>query len=413
MEIHALEILENMLLVANIPSVILRKDGSNLSDIDGGFRLRIYENCSYDPVMNFCRLHLKPGTIMWNSDKYQFIYFLLHVPESYINLEQTSYLFIGPILEKRPSPEEIRNIMENCHIPQNFFSDISAFYGTVPVVENTETFECALQNLADVLFQRKYHTVIFPEYDMVFDSFSIPAKEPTEYIRENSPMGADSIKKRYDLESKMLQAVSAGDYSKAHICYQQLSNFYVSPRTSDPVQNARNFLIVLNTLLRKASEAGGVHPFYIDDLSTKFALAINQTVHHPDLKALAGNMIHKYCLLVKNHAMKGYSPVTEQIVSYIDFHYMEDLNLTFFSEMFHMTKTYLSSLFKKETGFTLTDYIHHIRMRKAITLINSTSMSIGEIASACGYNDNNYFFRIFKRTYGISPKQYQKSISHI
>ena len=123
-------------------------------------------------------------------------------------------------------------------------------------------------------------------------------------------------------------------------------------------------------------------------------------------------MIHKYCLLVKNHAMKGYSAVTKEIISYIDFHYMEDLTLNRLAEMFNISKTYLSNLFRRETGVTLTEYIHQVRMRKAITLINSSALPVAAIATACGYNDINYFTRIFKRTYGLSPKQYQKSVMH-
>lgn len=84
-----------------------------------------------------------------------------------------------------------------------------------------------------------------------------------------------------------------------------------------------------------------------------------------DVNALSSEMIHKYCLLVKNHAMKGYSAVTKEIISYIDFHYTEDLNLNYFAGMFNMSKTYLSNLFKKETGVTLTDFIHQVRMRPA------------------------------------------------
>ena len=160
----------------------------------------------------------------------------------------------------------------------------------------------------------------------------------------------------------------------------------------------------------KAVEAGGVHPLYIDDLSTKFAVLINEVSSLSDVNTLSSEMIHKYCLLVKNHAMKGYSAVTKEIISYIDFHYTEDLNLNYFAGMFNMSKTYLSNLFKKETVVTLTDFIHQVRMRKAITLINSSALPITAIATACGYNDINYFIRVFKRTYGLSPKQYQKSI---
>lgn len=91
---------------------------------------------------------------------------------------------------------------------------------------------------------------------------------------------------------------------------------------------------------------------------------------------------------------------------------VEDLTLNRLAEMFNISKTYLSNLFRRETGVTLTEYIHQVRMRKAITLINSSALPVAAIATACGYNDINYFTRIFKRTYGLSPKQYQKSVMH-
>ena len=107
----------------------------------------------------------------------------------------------------------------------------------------------------------------------------------------------------------------------------------------------------------------------------------------------------------------GFSKVIKEVVSYIDFHYAEDLNLSFFAEMFHISRNYLSGLYKKETGMTLTDYIHQVRSRRAITLINSSSLSITTIAVSCGYNDINYFTRMFKKIYGVSPTQYRLSVT--
>ena len=210
----------------------------------------------------------------------------------------------------------------------------------------------------------------------------------------------------------MLEAVSKGDYKHAKELHQKFGSFHIQPRTENLLRNTQNFQIILNTLCRKAAELGGVHPLYIDDLSTKFAVLINEARTQRELTGIANDIIHKYCLLVQNHAMKGYSPVIKDIISYIDFHYAEDLSLSFFADQFNLTKTYLSGLFKKEVKITLTDYIHQIRIRRAITLINSSSLSISTIASACGYQDINYFIRVFKKMNGVSPKQYQKMILH-
>ncbi len=159
-------------------------------------------------------------------------------------------------------------------------------------------------------------------------------------------------------------------------------------------------------------DQAGVLLLYIVDFSTRFATEINRLVSPEALDTLMSSMIREYCLLVKNRAMKGYSTVTRQIVSYIDFHYTEELSLTYFANMFNLSRAYLSDLFHRETGTTLTDFIHQVRLRRAITLLNTSTLPITAIATACGYNDINYFIRRFKKAYGLSPKQYLKFIRH-
>lgn len=122
-------------------------------------------------------------------------------------------------------------------------------------------------------------------------------------------------------------------------------------------------------------------------------------------------MIHKYCLLVRNHSMKNYSQLTQRCITYIDFHYAEPLSLSFFADMCHVTKSYLSTLFKKETDTNITDYIHSVRIRHALVLLNSTALPIHAIAASCGYSDINYFIKIFKRLNGNSPKQYRSQMT--
>ena len=115
--------------------------------------------------------------------------------------------------------------------------------------------------------------------------------------------------------------------------------------------------------------------------------------------------------------MASYDVVGIWVVFYIvdvykrqDFHYAEPLTLAFFADMCHVTKSYLSSLFKKETGSNLTDYIHGVRIRHSLQLLNSTTLPIHVVANGCGYTDVNYFIKIFKRIHGISPKQYRNQM---
>lgn len=408
MDLNNLELFLKVLNATNTNSVILKADRSNLMLIDNLFRQRLYKDFSYSDTFELLEHQIGENSLIRHTDEFLLTYFFLRIPEEYLEEGETSLMSIGPVTEGRQSPEDIYHIMRDNQIPERLYQEISAFYDTVPATDNLAVQEETILSLASGLFRRDYHPEYLPANAVLFHNGANIFKT----VKDNPQMAKDSLAERYKVENELMTAISSGDYTRAHNLHGKLLSYHIRPRSENPFRNQQHLAIILNTLCRKAAELGGVHPLYIDDLSTRFAVLINEVNSISDVSALISEMIHKYCLLVKNYAIKGYSAVTKEIISYIDFHYTEDLNLNFFSEMFNVSKTYLSNLFRKETGITLTEFIHQVRMRKAITLINSSALPITAIATACGYNDINYFIRIFKRTYGLSPKQYQKTVMH-
>lgn len=100
-----------------------------------------------------------------------------------------------------------------------------------------------------------------------------------------------------------------------------------------------------------------------------------------------------------------------KIIAYLNVHYTEELSLSYLAEQYNIESTYLSRLFKKETGETLISYIIKKRIEHAAELLSETAYSINEVASMVGYDDYNYFNRVFKKTVGISPGEYKKRSS--
>lgn len=94
----------------------------------------------------------------------------------------------------------------------------------------------------------------------------------------------------------------------------------------------------------------------------------------------------------------------------ISFNLTADLSLTAISTEFSLNSSYLSTLFKKETGTTLTNYVNGKRMEHAIYLLNTTMLPIQDIAVQCGINDVNYFTKLFKKTKNKTPTQYRELI---
>lgn len=97
----------------------------------------------------------------------------------------------------------------------------------------------------------------------------------------------------------------------------------------------------------------------------------------------------------------------EKAKHYIGQHFTEPLSVADIAGYTCLSPSYLSFLFKRETGFTLTRYIDRLRIENAKELLIMTSRSVKEISSIAGYTDQNYFSRLFKRHEGISPVEYR------
>lgn len=192
-----------------------------------------------------------------------------------------------------------------------------------------------------------------------------------------------------------------------------MENFSAIPfekRLDDPLRNLKNYGIIMNTLLRKAAEAGGVHPFYLDDISSSFAARLEQVPSVSAVQALMTEMFRSYCQLVRQRSMKQYSAVVQKTLIMIDADLSADLSLSKLAKAQNISAGYLSAIFKKETGKTITDYINSERMQLAAHLLKTTTLQVQTVAAHCGILDVQYFSKVFKKYMKKTPKAYRESL---
>lgn len=96
------------------------------------------------------------------------------------------------------------------------------------------------------------------------------------------------------------------------------------------------------------------------------------------------------------------------VQNYVRQHYAEDLSLEFLAGMVYLSPAYLSRLFKRETGETLSAYVQNVRIEQAKTLLRTTSLKTYEVAERVGIPDPVYFSRIFKKVTGIKPRDFRR-----
>lgn len=105
---------------------------------------------------------------------------------------------------------------------------------------------------------------------------------------------------------------------------------------------------------------------------------------------------------------KPFSQMVQKIVDIVQEESQQDFNLSVLAEELHINVVYLGQLFKKETQSSFSQYLNQIRIRKAQQLLLHTEKNIAEIAEEVGYNNTNYFSKMFKKLNGLIPKEFRE-----
>lgn len=97
----------------------------------------------------------------------------------------------------------------------------------------------------------------------------------------------------------------------------------------------------------------------------------------------------------------------DQLTTHIDNHYSSKLSLESLGNEFFLSRGYISALFKKELDTTFSNYLNNTRISQAKRLLKSSHYRVYEVGNLCGYPDNQYFTKVFKKYVGITPSKYR------
>lgn len=387
----------------HIHSSIVVEGQSSDDEIDIGLRdfLEMTEN--YNQLFDEPWKNIKENTIYKLIDIFNCCYIFMLLPET----EKKSVLIAGPYTNKEITYQNLVQIAEKHSVPPVIFSQIEKYFSNITVVKDERYIMAFCNSLAEVMWKGSNNFAVETVTNFMneavinesIDTFKLKADDPMLSVR--------ILEERYAAENRMIQAVSQGNVHTVEQLFSNASNLVFERRTPDPVRNMKNYLIISNTLFRKAAEYGAVHPFYIDGISTDFAKRIEMVGTVADAGELMRKMVKKYCKLVKTHSMRNYSPFVQKVMTLIDSDLTADLSLKRFADILSVNPSYLSALFKKETGKTLTEYVAQKRIEHAAYLLRTTNLQIQTVAQHCGIYDVNYFAKIFKKIIGKTPKEYR------
>lgn len=350
---------------------------------------------------------MKENTIYKFSDALMCNYYIWLLPDTD---ERTAFV-VGPYLKTDISSVQIMENAESVNLDPRKIKSLDYYLGNVPLILDENAIFAVIGSFAERIWggSDAYNLVdMGNEQTPVLNSFNL--KTMANETEDSTAFNMHLMEQRYSYENELMNAVSQGLTHKAELLLTNFSEISFEKRAADPLRNIKNYFIIMNTLLRKAAENGGVHPIYIDSISSSYAKRIEELSSTDGTGKFMVEIFRAYSNLVKNHSISKFSPAVQKTIVTVDSDLTADLSLNALSTLNNVSAGYLSTLFKNETGQTLTEFVNRRRVKMAKKLLKTTNLQVQTIAQHCGILDVQYFTKLFKKYEGKTPKEYRASL---
>ncbi len=327
----------------------------------------------------------------------------LNIHLFFFRFEGNTYL-VGPYVVEEYNDADMQSFLIKNNIPVSQNIPLKLYYTGLPVIVSSQVQHTITSCLA--AFQTP-----LPEYNyrrlLGFEEDAMDAKVYQETIVDYS-----KIYQRYDTENRFLESITNGDVSQIMKGFESLTN---QPKSALEIYRStvyQNPSSIIRALARKAAEKGGLSVVIIDEITQRYVHKMSQANAVNQSTNLVMEMILELTQAVsdskKNTA--GYSPAVKKAVEFIYLNYSQNISMEALAEHTGYSVSHLSKCFKEETGQSITAFIAKKRCDKAATLLKDTELNIQDIGNYVGYPDNNYFVKVFKKNYGMTPTAYRTSL---
>ena len=347
---------------------------------------------------------IKENTLYRAKEKLGIEYIYLVLP----GRNEKNILLVGPYAKRQHTQQSALELAEKYKIDPRYHKLFQNYLISLPTVSDGNSIYNVIETFCEHIWGIGGYSI--EELDRTENEYFSFISSNAEDGDERSILASMRLmEERYHYENELIRYVSQGQTARAEMLLSNFSAAHFEKRVADNLRNVKNYCIITNTLLRKAVEQGGVHPLNIDKTSSDFAVRIERCSNVSECTELMRDMFRSYCKLVNKFSTRELSPIVQKVVFMIDSDISSDLSLSGLAEAVNVSSGYLSSIFKREIGSTVMDYIIAKRMKHACYLLSSTHLQIQTVALHCGIMDVQYFSKLFKKKVGMTPREYRSS----
>ncbi|MFG6147954.1 helix-turn-helix domain-containing protein [Halobacillus sp. B23F22_1] len=339
-----------------------------------------------------------PFQLQLFSDIY-YQYFFFYPVKNYIG--EFTYIGIGPYLMQEIGRFQVRKMLVLYGMDFSYEGETVEYFSKLPIID-IKKLE-SMERLLNTLLPGKTESRSIGQ---------LPNEEWEDYREfKSNHLNAEFSRHLLELNENFNRYFKQGD-GRALKEYQKLRRSSLFPLgNGNAVRSAKNNIITLISKLTRIAieegiakgEAFSLHDFYINYLESK--------EDTEELALLELKIVQAYLNVMKQRTQNSLiSPLVHRAKNYIYQNLTEEINLKIIAEELHVNPNYLSSVFNKDTGVSITTYINEQRVKEAKELLTNTQYSLMEISILLGYNSQSYFTRVFKKHEGMSPKDFRQKL---
>ena len=213
----------------------------------------------------------------------------------------------------------------------------------------------------------------------------------------------------YGEELVFLEYIKKGDMRAAEMAGDLFDGERNGKLSDNPVRHCRYLFVASMTLITRFIIEGGmleVEAYALSDSYIQKMDCCNTVEEIRDLyKRMVGHIVLRMRSVIKTHY---YSKPVLQCMDYIHEHLHDKIDIPKLGQYVGLAPTYLSAVFKKETGVGIAEYIRVQRLEAAKNMLKFSDYSYGEISTYLAFSSHSHFISLFKKDTGMTPKEYRR-----
>ena len=241
---------------------------------------------------------------------------------------------------------------------------------------------------------------------LVLDSIR-SVKQGEILLEEDFTAGRDRVTIPYDEAERLIRAIGEMDETQALQRLSTLRGFLLSSLNYERGLLMRLLLSGMDAQLRECGV--GIHQIFADHIQFVNRPGVEESREKEYLILEDG--IRRSVEYLRGKRQNQSGKVVDQVQKYIDAHYDEDISLTSLATRFVMEPSQLSREFKRYTGTNLNRYIRQTRLHRAAVLLSNTDMKASEVSRRVGYDNPEYFMKLFREEYNLTPSAYRNLLN--